>query len=157
MVGLIHLGEQVSNFTVLKDYSPLFSRDILFGGRDITYLIAQKKRLTFSEARRSKLNFDGSDEGISLAIKAGVNNLINEITLTCEYLKRELKSNISSIYLSGGLAHLYGIEGWLSQCLGIPMVGWKSGAAFAPGPKNSREDLEKDFAELVVALGLALV
>lgn len=157
LVGLIHLGEQVSNFTILKDNLPLFSRDILFGGRDVTYLIAQKKRLTFSQARKAKHDFNGSDEEISLAIKSGVNNLINEIALTCEYLKRELKSQISSIYLSGGLAHLYGIEGWLGQGLGIPVAGWKAGAAFGLGPKNSREDLENNFAELVVALSLALV
>lgn len=157
LIGLIHLGEQVSNFIILKNNLPLFSRDILFGGRDVTYLIAQKRRLSFSEARKCKHNFNGRDEEISLAIKAGINNLTNEIALTCEYLKRELRSQISSIYLSGGLAHLHQVEGCLSQGLGIPVAGWKIGAAFRLGPRNSREDLEKDFAELVVGLGLALV
>ena len=156
LIALINIGELVANLIILKDGIPRFSRDILFGGRDITHLIAQKKRLNFQEAQELKHNFKGDDEEVLSTINSSVGNLINEISLSFEYLKQELQEAIKTIYISGGTLHLHGIKESLHQGLGINIETWKLNNHLAFKAKTPKNNLEECFPELVVALGLAL-
>lgn len=156
LLALMNIGELVTNLIILKDGIPRFSRDILFGGRDITHLIAQKKHIDFLEAQGLKHNFNGGDEEITSIIKNSLSNLINEINLSFEYLKQELGEQARAIYISGGSLRLYGIEELLSQGLQVKLKTWKSNGNLCLSRRNSRKDLEECFPELVVAMGAAL-
>jgi type IV pilus assembly protein PilM len=144
LFALLNIGESITNLIILKDGLPRFSRDILFGGRDITHFIAQKKRIDFLKAQELKHNFDGQDQDILAVLKYSVSNLINEIKLSFEYLKRDLEKDVKIIYISGGSSHLYGIKEFLSHDLGIKVETWKLNANLGGHP------------ELAVALGLVL-
>lgn len=144
LVALLDIGDSAASLVILKNGIPRFSREILFGGRDITYLLVQKKRIDFLKAQELKHSFDGQDQDIGALIKSGITNLTNEIRMSFEYLKREMDQEISMLYLSGGVARLSGIKEFLEQDLGVKARYWQLG-----GPL-------KDIPEAIQALGAAL-
>jgi len=156
LFALLNIGGTITNLIVLKDGIPRFSRDILFGGRDITYLIASKQRIDIAKAQELKHNFNGDNEEVVSLIKNSIVNLTNEIRFSFEYLKRDLEEQIKTIYISGGSSHLYKIKEFLSQDLGINVEIWRLNGSLRQNLINPGNDLERYFPELVVALGLVL-
>lgn len=155
LVALLNIGESITNLIILKDGIPRFSRDILFGGRDVTVLISQKKRISFLNAQELKHNFNGDDQEILAVIKNSVANLNNELKLSFDYLKRDLEEEIKAIYISGGTAHLYGIKDFLNQDLGINVETWRVNKNLRQRG-NPEKKLESYFPELAVSIGLVL-
>ncbi|OQX86006.1 MAG: hypothetical protein B6D55_06675 [Candidatus Omnitrophica bacterium 4484_70.2] len=156
LLALVNIGELATNLVILKDGMPRFSRNILFGGRDITHLIAQKKHIDFLKAQELKHSFKGEDEEIASVINNGLESLVNEVNLSLEYLKKELGGEVETIYICGGSLHLYGIEEFLKEILQVRIERWKSDDKFRFASGNFRKEWEECFSELAVALGSAL-
>ena len=156
LLALMNIGELVTNLIILKDGMPRFSRNILFGGQDITHLIAQKKHIDFLKAQELKHSFKGEDGEISSIINSGLESLVNEVNLSLEYLKEELGREVETIYICGGSLHLYGIEEFLREILQVRIETWGSDEKFCFASDNFRKEWEECFFELVVALGSAL-
>lgn len=144
LAALLDMGDSAATLIILKNGIPRFSREILFGGRDITYLLVQKKRIDFLKAQELKHSFDGQDQEIGALIKNGISNLTNEIRMSFEYLKREMEQEIGVLYLSGGAVRLNGIKEFLGEGLGIKAEHWQMS-----GPL-------KNIPEVTQVLGAAL-
>jgi type IV pilus assembly protein PilM len=156
LIALLNIGESATDLVILKNGMPRFSRDILFGGKDITYMIAQKKRIDFQRAQELKHSFDANDTEVLNIIKNSFSNLVNEIKLSFEYLKRDFDTEVNAVYVCGGSSYLFGIEEFLKKDLGIYTEIWKLNNNLFQEGKDSNGGLEKHFAELAVAVGLAL-
>lgn len=156
LIALLNIGESVTDLVILKNGMPRFSRDILFGGKDLTYMIAQKKRIDFQKAQELKHNFEAKDAEVASIIKNSFSNLVNEIKLSFEYLKRDFETDVNAIYVSGGSSYLSGIEEFLRKDLGIYTEILKPNNKLLQEANGSKDGLEKHFPELAVALGLAL-
>jgi type IV pilus assembly protein PilM len=144
LIALLDIGDSAASLVILKNRIPRFSREILFGGRDITYLLVQKKRIDFLRAQELKHSFDGQNQDIGALIKSGITNLTNEIRMSFDYLKRETEQDISMLYLSGGGVRLSGIKELLEQDLGVKATHWQLGGSL------------KDTPEAIQVIGAAL-
>lgn len=157
-VVILNLGEYFTNEVILKEGILLFSRDIQIGGHDITGIIADRLHLNWPEAEELKYNPEKSKSPeITNLIKSVLDNLVNELRLSLEYFKRELEDEIGLIYIFGGSAHLYQLDAFLNQSLGIPIKRWSIPLGlFELKPRLSPDVLEKHSSDLAIAIGLAL-
>lgn len=156
LIILLNLGEYFTNVAVLKKGVCWFSRDIPIGGRDMTQILVEKLHISWEEAEKQKCNLDSkSSKGFQL-IKTVLDNLVNELNLSFEYLKRELEEQAKVMYISGGSAHLFQIDEFLAQNLNIPTQKWNPAHAFNLNSGIPQERLERYSLDLAVAIGLAL-
>jgi len=156
-VVLLNIGEYFTNIVVLRRGICWFSRDILLGGRDLTQIIVEKLHLAWPEAEQLKRNLDGSNPKNLQLVRTILDNLVNELNISFEYLKRELAEPIECIYISGGSSNLFELDKFLSENLNITIKKWNPASAFKLKPGLSQEAFEKDAPDLVVAIGLALI
>jgi type IV pilus assembly protein PilM len=153
---LLNIGEYFTNVAILRKGVCWFSRDISIGGRDITQIIVEKLHLSWPEAEKLKCSLDSKSAKAFQLIRTVLDNLVNELNLSFEYLKRELEEQIKFVYLSGGSVHLFQLDEFLSQNLNIPIRKWNPTQAFKLSPGLSQKVLEKHAPDLAVAIGLAL-
>jgi len=157
LIILLNIGEYFTNVAVLRKGVCWFSRDIPIGGRDITQILVEKLHLSWSEAEKLKCSLGSKSSKEFQLIRTVLDNLVNELNLFFEYLKRELEEQIKFIYISGGSAYLFQLDESLSQNLNITIRKWNPTQAFKLSSGLSQEVLEKHAPDLAVAIGLALI
>lgn len=154
---ILNFGEYFTNQAILKKGACWFFRDINIGSHDITGIISEKLNLSFPEAEQLKCEL-GSNKNSDACklINSFLDNLVNEIKLSLEYLRKELEDEVGSVYIFGAGSHLYRLEEILAQNLGVPVIKWDIANSFDLGPRLSRQALIKYSLDLGVAIGLAL-
>jgi type IV pilus assembly protein PilM len=155
-IMLLNIGEYFTNLVVLRKGKCWFSRDLPLGGHDITQALVDKFHLNWLEAESLKCNLDNQKADALTILRTVLDNLMNELNLSLDYLKRELEEQVEYIYISGGSAHLFQLEEFLSKNLNIPVKKWNPAWALQLSPGLSQEKLVSYAPNLAVAIGLAL-
>jgi len=156
-VLILNIGEYFTNEVIIKNNICWFSRDINIGGHDITSIIADRLHLKLAEAENLKCGLgEARKEEVYKLIQPVLDNLINEVKLSVEYLMKELAEDVRLIYIFGGSARLFNLDNYLSHALGIPIRKWSLAEAFSLSPKITPEAIKKNSPDLAVAVGLAL-
>ena len=156
-IVLLNIGEYLTNAAVLRKGVCWFSRDIPIGGRDITQILIEKLHLAWQEAEKLKCSFNGQDTKVLPLVRTVLDNLINELNISFEYLKRELEERVESIYISGGSSRLFQLEELLSQNLKVQVKRWNPAEVFKLSPGLSQDAFVRCAPDLAVAVGLALI
>ncbi len=153
---LMNIGYKVTNVVVLSNKEIVFTKDIDFGGYDITkeiasfYVIPEKlaEEIKRREDLRQKTNFNMKN-----ILKKTLSSLVETIFRTIEHcVTRQAIISLDRIVITGGGALTEGIDSFIEETLGIPTAKWN------PLENNkvvgySNKDLG---FFLPVALGLAL-
>ncbi len=157
-VALIDIGASIMKTNVLRGGTPIFARDIPFGGNNYTNAIAQHLKIPFDQAESAKL---GRDVGVSCeslvpALESVSRELSLEVQRTFDYFASTADSErIGKIVLAGGCAQLPGLTDYLSSTWGIPVELAQPFARIDVGGGHS-EVVGAAGPSLAVAVGLAL-
>ncbi|PYO01027.1 MAG: pilus assembly protein PilM [Candidatus Rokuibacteriota bacterium] len=157
-VALIDIGASVMKTNVLRAGTPIFARDIPFGGNNYTHAIAQHLKIPFDQAESAKL---GRDVGVSWeslvpALESVSRELSLEVQRTFDYFASTADSErIGRIVLAGGCAQLPGLTDYLSSTWGIPVELSQPFARIDVSASHS-ESVGAAGPSLAVAVGLAL-
>ncbi len=157
-VALIDIGASIMKTNVLRGATPIFARDIPFGGNNYTHAIAQHLKIPFDQAEGAKL---GRDVGVSWeslvpALESVSRELSLEVQRTFDYFASTADSErIGKIVLAGGCAQLPGLTDYLSSTWGIPVELSQPFARIDVSSGHS-ESVGAAGPSLAVAVGLAL-
>ena len=123
-VALIDMGAAVMKTNVVRGGTPVFVRDIPFGGNQYTQAIADRLRTTFEHAERAKVG-DATDiawDSLVPALEAVSRDLALEVRRTFDYFSSTSDSErIGRVVMSGGAARLRGLTEYLSSTWSIPV------------------------------------
>ncbi len=159
IVAIINIGARVTNLLICSKGKPVFSRDIYFGGDDIT--IGIKKRFAIGEpdALKLKLALENADQDIKSSVKEILSYLLNEISLSFDYYHSQNKDEalvVESIFLTGGTSSLFGIEKLFFEKFNISVNLLNPLKNISVGPDVDIDELTKVRGSLAVAVGSAL-
>jgi type IV pilus assembly protein PilM len=124
-IAIINIGASITNVIIARNSSPVFVRDIAFGGNQFTDLIQKELNLKYEKAESIKKG--RQVEGVSPAAVKPVINLIfnelkSEIKKTFEfYRSNTTEGRIDNILLSGGTSNLESIIDFFSQEFDMPV------------------------------------
>ncbi|MFA6281959.1 MAG: type IV pilus assembly protein PilM, partial [Candidatus Omnitrophota bacterium] len=151
---LLNIGCLITNMLIANQKTPVFSRDIHIAGQNFTHAITERMDLSAEKAEELKCGAQG-DSLFETVLAPDLNTLVDEITLSIEYAKKnyDLKE-IKSIYLSGGSSKLKNLDKFLENKLKIKVDRWNPFAT-AKKPKNL-DILEAYYSDLILALGVAI-
>jgi len=129
---LLSIGASHTILTLVEKNNLKFTRDILFGGNDITKTISKSLNISFDEAEKLK-----RDIKIALGTEAGEKNkneseksilkILNQITKEVRkslsyYKTQSQKVKYNKMILSGGCANIANIKDLLSEQFEIPVI-----------------------------------
>ena len=163
-IAVCHVGAEVTNMIVSVDRRCHFTRLVGFGGSHLTAAVSERTGLPAEEAEAVKTAcgllgdpLDGWDADtvaeVRHALALGTRPLVREISRSLEYYRSQSFARpIGKLVISGGTALCTGIDRYLQQGLGIPVV--------IGDPREQMDDSGGLTPELAaraaVALGLAL-
>ena len=128
-VALLNIGASVTNINVLEGGIPHFTRDINIAGKDLAHTSSQE---------------------ITIA------NFVAEIRKSFDYYEAASTAVINNIFLSGGGSLIANLASNIENYLGIKIQQWDTFSNFEFAPALNKADIQKNSAQLAVAVGLAL-
>jgi type IV pilus assembly protein PilM len=125
-VALIDVGAGVMNINVVQSGVSVFTRDISVGGNQYTESIQKELNISYEQAEAVKKG--QRVEGVDATYVQGVvdsmsDNLTMEIQRSFDFFKATANErDIEKIVLSGGTARIKGLDDFISQRIGVPVV-----------------------------------
>jgi type IV pilus assembly protein PilM len=124
-VALVNLGASQITLHVLNQYGPVFTRDIFFGGRQLTEQIQSLGNISFDEAEKIKLSKNRTTDQldrIGPLFLSVVQTWTEEIKQVLDVLTASDPENKpAKIILSGGSSLMPGLPQLLSKGLQLPV------------------------------------
>jgi len=159
-VALLNLGASVMNINIVKGTSPLFTRDVSVGGHQYTDSLQKELDLSFDDAESLKLGqkVGTVSEDAKLPILQQVTEIIVlEIQKTFDFFRATAAGeHIERIYMAGGSSQVPGMIEALRQEFSLPVEVLNPFQKIEPPAGPGAEFVDKNAAQLAVAVGLAL-
>jgi type IV pilus assembly protein PilM len=158
VAGLVDFGATDTTLCICEKGHMTFSRDIAFGGNDMTEMIRKKLDIAREDAAKIQLESDLSDPVQLAAVQEGLDRLFQELKLSLNYFFNQHQNveQLDALYISGGFSQLSILPKLLQEKLGIPVKEWDASAQMALSETITRESLKPMIPYLPVCTGLAL-
>jgi type IV pilus assembly protein PilM len=158
--ALLNIGASVMNINIVKGAIPLFTRDVSVGGNQYTDSLQKELDLSFDDAEALKLGkkVGTVSEDAKLPILQQVTEIIVlEIQKTFDFFRATASGeHIEKIYIAGGSSQVPGLMEALRQEFSIPVDPMNPFLKIVPPIGEGADLIEKNAAQLAVAVGLAL-
>ncbi len=152
--ALLNAGERFSNMNIVIKGNVYFTRDMLWGGSDITRRIKDMMGIDLDEAEALKRNPGEKREEALSVIAPVLDKLVSQMRMSFDYFESQFGKGVEKLYVSGGSSYLFNIVDFLKDSLGVEVMMWDP----FEGVKVSGliEEIDKSPALFAVAMGLAL-
>ena len=167
--AVVDLGAVDTSLGILSKEVLIFSRDIAFGGSDLTEFIKRKLNVSHEEALKiitgakstpspSPLPLKGGEDKGEGVIEEGLSRLFQELRSSINYYynQHQNASQIEGIYISGGLSQLAILKSLLEKQMEVPINTWDPIPAFQVGEGVTLDVLQSLNPYLPVSLGLGI-
>lgn len=152
---LLDIGASSTHLAILKGQILCLVRDVSIGGKDFNSAVAKAFNLDNKNADDIKRVLKEKPQEALVPIRAVMNNLFDEIRLSCSYYENQCGRAIDQIYISGGGSGIAGLPGSLQESFGIKPENLNPFQALDTVNIQAGE-LEKYQNQFTVAVGLAL-
>ena len=156
-VAVFDIGATMTTLSVLVDGHSVYTREQLFGGRQLTDEVQRRYGLSQEEAGLAKkqggLPDDYQTEVLEPFIDAVVQQLIRALQF---FFSSSQYNDVSLVVLAGGVSAMDGLADIVAQKLDTPTIVANPFAQMGVSGKVDTEALAKDAPALMIACGLAL-
>jgi len=155
-IALVDIGASRTSINVLCNGETCFSREIGIGGHDMTQAVARKLGLEVFEAEAIKRAGEDKEAEVTRAIQPVLEDLVNEISLSLDYVENHEGVRVEEVLLSGGGVLAPGAVTYVEQATGRAARTWNPLEGLrVESERVDIEELEAWAPSLVVAVGLA--
>jgi type IV pilus assembly protein PilM len=157
LTAIIDIGANLTTLNIIRDGRSIYSRDQVFGGKQLSDEIMRRYGLSFNEAGAAK-KLGGLPESYESEVlepfKEGVAQQISRL-LQFFYSGSDY-SRVDQLVLAGGCAAISGMDQVVEQHLGVGTVVANPIASMTVSPRVQAHALAADAQALLIACGLAL-
>nr|WP_206064192.1 pilus assembly protein PilM [Oleiagrimonas sp. C23AA] len=157
LIAVVDVGATMTTLAVLKNQRTVYSREQVFGGKQLTDEIMRRYGLSYEEAGRAKRQGglpESYEEELLLPFKEAmvqqVSRLLQFFFAGSEY------SRVDQVVLAGGCASIEGASELVEEQMGVPCCVANPLARMSLAPRIQAQALAKDAPALMIAAGLAL-
>lgn len=157
MVALIDIGATMSTLNVLHSGRSLYTREQLFGGKQLTDEVMHRYGMTYEEAGQAKRQ-GGLPQSYEVEVLGSFkDSVIQQISRLLQFFYAGSEYNrVDCIVLAGGCAVIAGLPAMVEERLGVVTVVANPLAQMTLGAKVQAHTLAQDAPALMIATGLAL-
>ncbi|GAB2501279.1 pilus assembly protein PilM [Lysobacter humi (ex Lee et al. 2017)] len=157
LVAMVDSGATMTTLYVLRNGRTLYSREQVFGGKQLTDEVMRRYGLSYEEAGQAKRQ-GGLPEGYQTEVLEPFKEaMVQQISRLLQFFYAGSEFNrVDQLVIAGGGAAIAGIDRMLEDQLGIPTMVANPLANMTLGPRVQPHALAQDAPSLMIACGLAL-
>jgi type IV pilus assembly protein PilM len=157
LVALVDSGATMTTLYVLRNGRTIYSREQVFGGKQLTDEVMRRYGLSYEEAGQAKRQ-GGLPEGYQTEVLEPFKEaMVQQISRLLQFFYAGSEFNrVDQLVIAGGGASITGIDRMLEDQLGVPTMVANPLANMTLGPRVQPHALAQDAPSLMIACGLAL-
>jgi len=157
IVAMVDTGATMTTLNILRNGRSLYSREQVFGGKQLTDEVKRRYGLSYEEAGLAKRQ-GGLPESYDIEVLEPFKEaMVQQVSRLLQFFYAGSEFNrVDQIVLAGGCASIPGIAAMVEEQLGVPTVVANPLAQMTLGPRVQAHALAQDAPALMIACGLAL-
>lgn len=157
-VGIIDIGSTTTTFSVLHDGLTVYTREQIFGGKQLTEEIQRRYGLSYEEANIAKKQ-GGLPEGYVVEVLEPFEDaVVQQIGRSMQFFFSSSSqfTELNQLVLAGGCASISGLARKVEEKLSIPAIVANPFVNMSINPRVSMPVIQADAPSLMICCGLAL-
>ncbi len=156
-VAIADIGATMSTLNVVHDNRIIYTREQVFGGKQLTEEIQRRYGLSYEEAGLAKRQGGLPDNYIVDVLEPFKKAIVQQIQRSLQFFASSSTDRIiDSVILAGGCASVLGIEKLVEQSLGVSVYTANPFVNMTLSNKIKPQLLSSDAPAMMIACGLAL-
>lgn len=157
LVALVDVGSTMTTLNVLRGGRSIYTRENVFGGKQLTEEVMRRYGLSYEEAGLAKRR-GGLPESYEVEVLEPFKEaMAQQISRLLQFFYAGSEFNrVDQVVLAGGCAAIPGVAPMVEEQLGIPSVVANPLAQMTLGPRVQANALAQDAPALMIACGLAM-
>jgi len=157
IVAIVDIGATVLTLSVLVDGKTLYTREQLFGGRQVTEEIQRRYGLSMEEAGQAKKQGGLPEDYETEILEPFKEALVQQVQRSLQFFFSSSQySYVDQLVLAGGVAAMGGLRREVEEKLGLPTRVANPFANMLIGNRVDAVALASDAPAMLIATGLAL-
>jgi len=157
IVAVLDIGATMTTLSVLIDGKTIYTREQLFGGKQLTEEIQRRYGLSSEEAGLAKKQGGLPDDYEPEVLDPFKDAVVQQVTRSLQFFFSSSQHNdVDHIVLAGGVASLDGLANLIEEKLGTAVTVANPFANMSISSRVNSAILANDAPSLMIATGLAL-
>ena len=157
VVAILDIGATMTTLSVLANSKTVYTREQLFGGKQLTEEIQRRYGLSAEEAGLAKKQGGLPDDYEIEVLGPFKDAVVQQTTRSLQFFFSSSQYNdVDHIVLAGGVAALEGLKELVSEKLGTPVTVANPFANMSVASRVNANALANDAPALMIAVGLAM-
>ncbi len=156
-VAVVDIGAQMTTLSVLSNGNTIYTREQLFGGKQLTDEIMRRYGLPVEEAGLAKKQGGLPDDYEPEVLEPFKDAVVQQVARSLQFFFSSSQYNdVDYIVLAGGVSSMEGLAEMVQDKLGTPATVANPFADMAISAKVNAVALSSDAPALMIACGLAM-
>jgi type IV pilus assembly protein PilM len=157
VVAIIDIGATMTTLSVLAEDKSIYTREQLFGGKQLTEEIQRRYSLSFEEAGLAKKQGGLPDDYEAEVLQPFKEAVLQQVTRSLQFFFSSSQyDDVDYIVLAGGTASIDGLAEMIENKLGTPTVIANPFVDMSLASKVDANALANDAPAMMIACGLAM-
>ena len=157
VVAIIDIGATMTTLSVIAEDKSIYTREQLFGGKQLTEEIQRRYSLSVEEAGLAKKQGGLPDDYESEVLQPFKEAVLQQVTRSLQFFFSSSQyDDVDHIVLAGGTASIDGLKEMIENKLGTPAVIANPFIDMSLASKVNAEALANDAPAMMIACGLAM-
>jgi type IV pilus assembly protein PilM len=156
-IAVIDVGATMTTLNVLHDLKIIYTREQVFGGKQLTEEIMRRYGLSYEEAGMAKRQGGLPDNYVPEVLDPFKDAMAQQVSRSLQFFFSSSQYNsVDRIVLAGGSASIPGVDELIESRLGTETSISNPFANMSLSPRVKPQTLSNDAPALMIACGLAL-
>ena len=156
-VAVVDIGATMTTLSVLNNAQTIYTREQLFGGKQLTDEIMRRYGLPLEEAGLAKKQGGLPDDYEPEVLEPFKDAVVQQVARSLQFFFSSSQYNdVDQIILAGGVASMEGLEELVQEKLGTPTAVANPFADMSISSRVNAVALSSDAPAMMIACGLAL-
>jgi len=156
-IAVVDIGATMTTLNVLHDLKTIYTREQVFGGKQLTEEIQRRYGLSYEEAGMAKRQGGLPDNYVPEVLEPFKEAMAQQVSRSLQFFFSSSQYNsVDYIVLAGGSSSIPGVDELIEQNQGVPTTVANPFSNMIISPKIKAQVLSNDAPALMIACGLAL-
>jgi len=156
-IALVDVGATTTTLSVLSDLKIIYTREQVFGGKQLTEEIQRRYGLTYEEAGLAKRQGGLPDNYAPEVLEPFKESMAQQVNRALQFFYSSSQyGQVDQVVLAGGCASIDGADAVIAEKLGVEVSVANPFADMALASRVRAQALTNDAPALMIACGLAM-
>lgn len=156
-IAVVDVGATMTTLNVIHDMNIIYTREQVFGGKQLTEEIQRRYGLTYEEAGMAKKQGGLPDNYMPEVLNPFREAMAQQVSRSLQFFFSSSQYNsVDHIVLAGGCASIPGIDELIEEKIGTGTSIANPFASMSLAPRIKAQALSSDAPALMIACGLAM-